>query len=236
VLQTPGRALQSVAQSSFDAWVKYYRQDENTANATVSYYTKGALVALCFDLTLRAEGRTSLDEVMRTLWLRSGADKEGGPMAEADFASVLQELGGRSFAREIAAWVHGTRELPLKALLERFGVAVLEEPAQIAQRLGLRVAETGGIQVKTVLRGAAAERAGFAAGDEWLGVEVAGTGWRLARLDELLLYVGPGKKFTALVARDKRLLRLDATLPAATTWRLALRDAALVTPWLASHA
>jgi predicted metalloprotease with PDZ domain len=236
VLQTPGRALQSVAQSSFDAWVKYYRQDENTANATVSYYTKGALVALCFDLTLRAEGRTSLDEVMRALWLRSGAEKEGGPMAEADFAAVLQELGGRSFAREIAAWVHGTRELPLKALLERFGVAVLEEPAQIAQRLGLRVAETGGIQVKTVLRGAAAERAGFAAGDEWLGVEVAGTGWRLARLEELPLYVGPGRKFTALVARDKRLLRLDATLPAATTWRLALRDAALVTPWLASHA
>ena len=59
VLQTPGREVQSVAQASFDAWVKYYRQDENTANATVSYYTKGALVALCFDLTLRAEGKTT---------------------------------------------------------------------------------------------------------------------------------------------------------------------------------
>src|SRR6218665_2191046 len=51
LLQTPGRTLQTVAQASFDAWVKYYRQDENTANATVSYYTKGALVALCLDLT-----------------------------------------------------------------------------------------------------------------------------------------------------------------------------------------
>ena len=57
VLQTPGRLLQSVAQASFDAWVKYYRQDENTANATVSYYTKGACVALCLDLSLRAAGR-----------------------------------------------------------------------------------------------------------------------------------------------------------------------------------
>ena len=85
VLQTPGREVQSVAQASFDAWVKYYRQDENTANATVSYYTKGALVALCFDLTLRQEGSTTLDHVMRALWQRCKA----GPMAEADFAAVL---------------------------------------------------------------------------------------------------------------------------------------------------
>ncbi len=148
VLQTPGREVQSVAQASFDAWVKYYRQDENTANATVSYYTKGALVALCFDLTLRAEGHTTLDEVMRTLWQRCKA----GPMAEADFAAVLKELGGRAFNREIAAWVHGTRELPLEELLQPLGVAVLEEPAQLQQRLGLRVTETTGIVIKTVLQ------------------------------------------------------------------------------------
>ena len=73
VLQTPGRALQTVAQASFDAWVKYYRQDENTPNATVSYYTKGALVALCLDLSLRAEGKTTLDAVMRGLWTKPAA-------------------------------------------------------------------------------------------------------------------------------------------------------------------
>ncbi|MCJ0762049.1 M61 family metallopeptidase [Variovorax terrae] len=236
VLQTPGRLVQSVAQASRDAWVKYYRPDENTPNATVSYYTKGALVALCFDLTLRAEGRTTLDEVMRALWQRCGAGQGRGAMSEADFAAVLHELGGRSFAKEIAAWVHGTRELPLQALLQRHGVAVLVEPAQPAQRLGLRVTENGGIQVKTVLRGGAAERAGLAAGDEWLGVEVAGQGWRLGKLDELALYAGTARKVTALVARDKRLLRLDLALPAAAgTWRLALRDAAPVKLWLAPH-
>ena len=68
VAGTPGRELQSVAASSFDAWVKYYRGDENTPNATISYYAKGALVALAFDLTLRSEGRGSLDDVMRRLW------------------------------------------------------------------------------------------------------------------------------------------------------------------------
>ena len=233
VLQTPGRAVQSVAQASFDAWVKYYRQDENTPNATVSYYTKGALVALCLDLTLRLEGKTTLDAVMRALWLRCKA----GPMAESDLATVLLDLSGRPFAQELAAWVHSTDELPLQALLERSGIAVLNEPAQIAQALGLRVTEGNAVQVKTVLRGGAAEKAGFAAGDEWLGVEVGAdkstSAWRLAKLEELALYAGTATQVRALVARDKRLLTLTLTLPkGVTTWRLAVRDPVAVTSWL----
>ena len=248
VLQAPGRQVQSVAEASFDAWVKYYRPDENTPNATISYYTKGALVALCLDLTLRLEGRTThgatLDDVMRGLWKRCKA----GPMRESDLAAVLEQLGLRSFAPELARWVHGRDELPLKALLEQHGVAVLEEPAQLAQRLGLRVAESQGIQVKTVLRGGAAEQAGFSAGDEWLGLEAvdrpvsrktfsADAGWRITRLDDLLLYAGDVKKVVALVSRDKRLMRLALTLPPAlTTWRLAVRNEARVNEWLAPRA
>ena len=229
VLQTPGREVQTAAQASFDAWVKYYRQDENTANATVSYYTKGSLVAMCFDLLLRAEGHTTLDHVMRALWLRCKA----GPMTEADLAAVLRELGGRSFTRELTAWVHSIRELPLEELLLKHGVVVLEEPAQLAQRLGLRVTETSGVQIKQVLRGGAAEAAGIAANDEWLGVEVAGRGWRMTKLDDLGLYAGAHKKVTAVVARDRRMLRLELVLPAAVnTWRLVLRDAALALSWL----
>lgn len=235
VLQTPGRALQSAAQASFDAWVKYYRQDENTPNATVSYYSKGALIALCLDLTLRKEGKTTLDAVMRALWQRC----DGGPMREADVQAVLAELGGRSFAKEMTRWVHGTADLPLKPLLEECGLAVLEEPAQIAQRLGLRLGEGPGVHIKTVLRGGAAERAGFAAGDEWLAVEVGPakscSSWRLSKLDELPLYAGTANKLTALVARDKRLMKLNLTLPpSVTTWRLVLRDQALAQAWLSN--
>ena len=240
LLQTPGRTVQSVADASLDAWVKYYRQDENTANATVSYYGKGALVALCLDLTLRREGRTTLDDVMRALWQRTS----GGPMAEADVAAVLAELGGRSFAAELAAWVHGTGELPLQDLLQAQGVAVHLDPAQLAQRLGLRVAEANGsVQVKVVLRGGAAEAAGLAAGDEWLGVELPAppgsktkttSGWRLTKLDDLLLYAGTATQLTALVARDRRLLRLPLALPvASTTWRLAVQDTLALDAWLA---
>ncbi len=234
VMQTPGAKVQSVAEASFDAWVKYYRQDENTPNSTVSYYTKGALVALCFDATLRREGHTTLDDVMRGLWLRCKA----GPMTEADFSDVLQTLGKRSFATELASWVHGKSDLPLRTLLLEHGVAVHDDPAQLAQRLGLRVGEVNGVHIKTVLSGGAAAQAGFAAGDEWLGVEPVkpeklNSGWRMQRLDDLLLYAGAAKKVNALVSRDKRLLRLPLNIPvAATTWRLSIEDVKKVDRWL----
>ncbi len=219
VLQAPGRKVQSVAQASWDAWIKYYRQDENTPNATISYYQKGALVALCIDLTLRQQGGATLDDVMRALWQRC----QGGPMDEADVLAVLHTLSGRSWAKEIRAWVHGTRELPLRPLLASQDVQVHEDPAQAAQRLGLRVTETGGVlRIKTVLQGGAAQRTGLCAGDEWLGVELASGGWRLSKLDELGAVLGPARSCVALVSRDKRLLRLPLTVPASvTTWRLA---------------
>lgn len=211
VLQTPGRQVQTVAQASFDAWVKYYRQDENTPNATVSYYTKGSLVALCLDLHLRQHGKATLDDVMRGLWSRCKA----GPMSEADLRAVLEELTGRSYAAEIAQWVHSTDELPLAALLAAHGVSLKPDTAQLAQRLGIRVAENHSVQIKTVLRGSAAEQAGFAAGDEWLGLRVKTQAWRINKLDDVAFYAGPQTKLVAVVARDGRLLDLPLTLPAA---------------------
>ena len=248
VLQTPGRTVQTVAQASFDAWVKYYRQDENTPNATVSYYTKGSLVALCLDLALRREGHTTLDDVMRALWQRSA----GGPMSEADLRAVLRELGGRAFDEELDQWVHSTAELPLAQLLAGQGVALKAEKPQLAQRLGLRVAENHSVHIKTVLRGSAAERAGMNAGDEWLGVEVKGQSWRITKLDDVAFYAGSHTNLEALVARDGRLLRLPLQLPdtgtdtpsgkgrrptgmspaPADTFSMVISDAAALQRWL----
>ena len=225
VQQTPGRHLQSVAQASFDAWVKYYRHDENTPNATVSYYTKGSLVALCLDLKLRSEFKTegiTLDTVMRGLWQRC----KGGPMREQDLLDALHALTGRSWQAEILAWVHSTQELPLRELLEAQGLQIDTEAAPMAQRLGLRVAEgTGSVLIKAVLRGSAAETAGLAAGDEWLGLDVGAKGqggsWRLSQLDELPALMGQERQLTAWVARDKRMLRLRLTIPSLLSqWRL----------------
>ena len=235
VAQTPGQQVQSVAQTSFDAWVKYYRQDENTPNATVSYYTKGSLVALCLDLTLRNEGHTTLDDVMRALWARTS----GGPMTEADVAAVLQQLGGRSFAKELRQWVHGTRALPCTKLLESFGVEDKPEPAALDQRLGLRTKPAAGVMVRQVLRGGAAELAGFCAGDEWLAVapkSAPDAMWRLSALSDLPLYASE-RDLVALVHRDRRVLRLPLRLPAADTQsKLAVKDRAALLRWLESTA
>jgi len=231
--QTPGRKVQSVAQASFDAWIKYYRVDENTPNATVSYYGKGALVALCLDLSLRLQGHGSLDDVMRALWQRCA----GGPMTEDDLLAVLQQRTGRSWKGELQHWVHGTAELPLRELLTRQGVGVADEPTPLAQRLGLRVNENHGIQIKTVLRGSAAEKAGMAPGDEWVAVET-GRGhslWRMHKLDDLLLYAGGQTRVHVWVARDRQLLRLPLRLPppsATTTWLLAALSDSQVNAWL----
>ena len=203
---SPGRRLQSVAEASFDAWVKYYRSDENTPNATISYYAKGSLVALALDLTLRSEGRGSLDAAMRRLWAASN----GGPIGEDDIAAALEAVGGRSYAAELAAWVHGTEELPLATLLGKVGVVAESPSATLAQRLGVRVSESAltGIKVTHVLRGGAGERAGLAAGDEI----VAAGGWRVRRLDDALRCLANEGPTPLLVARDQRIvtLALDA--------------------------
>jgi predicted metalloprotease with PDZ domain len=240
VQQSPGRLVQSAAQASFDAWTKYYRIGENTPNATVSYYTKGALIAMCFDLTLRTEGHSSLDDVMRALWQRTG----GGPMRETDVSMVLKRLGGRSFAIELSDWVHGTGHLPLTRLLEQQGAKVHQEKTPLAQRLGLRVSENGGLMLKNVLRGGAAEASGMAAGDEWLGIEFAPAqrgaeveAWRVRKLDEVAMLRGHRTQLTALVSRDGRLLRCPLTWPGEEqAVRLSVGDAQRLAPWLTKAA
>ncbi len=239
VLQTPGRKVQTVAQASFDAWTRYYRPDAHTPNTTVSYYTKGALVALCLDLALRREGRSTLDDTMRALWQHC----QGGPMGEATLLGVLHDLTERSWEQELAAWVHSHAELPLAELLQAHGIALQSETPQPAQRLGLRAQDNGhgSLAIKTVLRGGLAEQAGMAPDDEWLGIEVQGQGWRITHLDDLALYAGQAKQVTALVSRDRRLLRLPLALQApgggggggaADTITLAVTDAARAKPWL----
>ena len=121
----------------------------------------------------------------------------------------MREAGGAAGARIaawLAEWVHGTGELPLEALLGRAGVAWQAQPPTLAQRWGMRVAESAltGVKVTHVLRGGAAERAGLAAGDEL----VAAAGWRLRRLDDVAAAVEDGAEAPLVVARDQRMLAL----------------------------
>ncbi len=260
VLQTPGRKIHTVAQASFEAWTKYYRPQPNTANTTVSYYTKGALIALCLDLSLRqidrhdlkpnkrgkkssptnAHQTFSLDDVMRALWLRC-AD---GLMSETTLLTVLFDLTGISFKKNFQSWVHGTTELPVTELLEYFGVKTQLEPAQWAQKFGLRTAESSNsnLVIKQVLNESIAQKAGLCEGDEWIGIEIISNKidayqrfWRISKLDDIQLYAGNHRYINALISRDKKIffLKMDLKdLAKVKTLRLLGTESDRLNNWL----
>jgi predicted metalloprotease with PDZ domain len=216
VLRNSGRLKQSVAQSSFDAWTKYYRQDENAANAIVSYYTKGSLVALAFDLTIRARsnGAHSLDDVMRLLWQRYGRpfyDKTGGRGVRPDeIVSLMEEATGVDVSALHAFAVNGTEDLPLAELLAPFGVTLSPVAGKQGVSLGARVKTGSDATLAVVHDDGAARRAGLSAGD----VLIALDGYRItgSNLDGLLSRYRPGVAVTLHTFRRDQLRVCELTL------------------------
>jgi predicted metalloprotease with PDZ domain len=223
VLRGPGRHTQSVAESSFDAWIKFYRQDENSPNAVVSYYGKGALVACALDLTLRRDGRATLDDLMRALWERFG--KLGVGVPEDGIPALASELAGCDLADFFARYVDGTEDLPLRELLADFGVTLHLRAADGPKdrggkpgkdgaprcTLGVRIGNDAKIAV--VLRDGPAARAGLAAGDTL--VALGGLKASPERLANLLTQGAPGNSVTIHAFRRDELLKVAATLVAA---------------------
>jgi predicted metalloprotease with PDZ domain len=230
--RTPGRLQHSLAEASFEAWLKYYQPDENTPNATVSYYVKGALAALCLDLHLRRHSKATLDDVMRELWRRYGRQGRGVP--ERGLEQVAAELSGLPLPREFDAWLRSTAELPLAALLEEFGVTA--EPraaigdADVGGRVSARAAgatlglklKAGEVTVAHVLAAGPAQRAGISGGD----VLVALDGLKLSPglWPHRLLALAPAQRCTLHYFRGDELLsaELVAEAPPLDTWTLTL--------------
>jgi len=130
LMRMPGRRKQSVTDSSFDAWTKYYRQDENSPNAIVSYYGKGSLVGLCLDLHIRKStgGRKSLDDVMLALWKKHGMTGLG--VDEDGIERLAESVTKLNLKRLFERWLRSTAELPLAELLASHGVELVLRPAK----------------------------------------------------------------------------------------------------------
>ncbi len=222
VLRGPGRHTQSVSESSFDAWIKYYRQDENSPNAVVSYYAKGALVGCALDLTLRRDGKASLDDLMRALWERYGRAGIGVP--EDAIPSLASELAGRDLAPFFARYVDGTEDPPLRELLADFGVTLHARAAAGAKdrggkpasgkaprcTLGVRLADQ---RLAAVLRDGPAARAGLSGNDVLVAIErVKATSERVAAT---LARYAPGETVEVHAFRRDELLSFEVTLDAA---------------------
>lgn len=223
VLRGSGRTKQSVADSSFDAWTKYYRQDENAPNAVVSYYTKGSLVALALDLTIRSEtgGSKSLDDVMRVLWQRYGRDFYAhGTVADAlrgvtpaEVEALIDEVSGLKLKRFFQRYVRGTDDLPLAKLLAPFGVSLSDNRLDAKPSLGIRTVRDGSdCKIANVYEGGAAHAAGLSAGD----VLVALDGLRVTatNLDALLARYRVGATLQLHAFRRDELLSFTLELMA----------------------
>lgn len=218
VLRGSGRLKQSVAESSFDAWTKYYRQDENAPNSVVSYYAKGSLVALLLDLSIRTEtkGRKSLDDVMRALWRRYGRDfysdgsKAGRGVTESELEALFDDVTGLSLKPLLDRAVKGTQDLPLEAVLQQFGVSLNNKNKQRVS-LAVRTTRDGNdCKLASVYENGVAHQAGLSAGD----VLVALDGIRVTagNLDALLARYRSGDAVTVHAFRRDELMAFQVLL------------------------
>lgn len=230
-LRTGGRLRQSVAEASYDAWIKYYRQDENSPNALVSYYLKGSLIALCLDLLIRdkTRGRNSLDDVMRALWAAHGMTGIG--VGETEWERLAEQVTGVRLRGFFERALRSTEELPLKQALasvgidlalrgadsagDRGGRATNLSAGQIALRatLGARTGEdAGGVKLTHVLDGGAAQCAGLAAGDVLVALE--GLRVNARNLESRMRDMRPGDRVRAHAFRRDELIECEIAMQA----------------------
>jgi len=222
ILRGSGRNKQSLADSSFDAWTKYYQADENTPNAVVSYYGKGALLALGLDLQIRAfsKHQKCLDDLMRLIWQKHGVTLDG--IAEDGLDDLISELLGSGFSKtwnEIKSrYIFGTEDIPIQKWIASKLVLVRPKPQtkleKIKLQLGMRYTDSNGwLKVTHVLDGGAAQLAGLAPGD--LLASINGQRLTSARLDKILASLAEGQSIHFCFYRDdlehERIVSLHAS-------------------------
>jgi len=236
--KTLGRFKQSVTESSFDAWTKYYKQDENTPNSVVSYYVKGALIALCIDLKMRqlSHNSVSLDTVMRQLWQEYG--KTGQGIKNDTVQGLCQALLSEDLSEFWQLCLYSTQELPFAELLQAQGVEVEYKYDNVAAKasasMGVRgQMSEGGFQLQNVWTASAAEAAGLSAGD----VLVAFDGLKVtAQLEKTVSSYAIGTKVEIHFFRRDELMKTQIVLLASQAEVCGLlvkeENQALVKRWM----
>ncbi len=203
--QSPGRAVQSLVESAEEAWVKLYKADAYAISSQVSYYLKGAILALVLDLHLRRHG-SGLPAVLRRLWQRFG--RLGRGYRQSDLLAAFAE-GAADLQTLLPQWLSGYEDPDVDTYLAEVGLRLRPQMAS-EPWLGWQVEATagGGLQLQRVLRDGPAERAGLMVADELVAV----AGWRVQRLDELvpLLAAQAGSPgLPVAFARDGRLRQCE---------------------------
>jgi predicted metalloprotease with PDZ domain len=240
---SPSEHVQSVADSSFNAWTKYYKQDENAVNAVVSYYTKGSLIALCLDALLRSKGKT-LDALMQLAWRSYGEPALGS--SEQQFIQLCADYAGKDTANQLYSWVHGTSALPLAELLPHLGLTTAKRqqehskdlsgskaPAYPVRAFGAAFTATAeGLKITNVPLGSVAYKAGLMAQDQLIAINAVKATeqnfWRQLNQSKI------GSVLTLHVFRKQRLVQLSMPVELAleTLTYLQLVDQQKAVAWL----
>lgn len=248
VYKFAGAQTQSLADSSLTTWIKYYRQDENTPNAVVSYYIKGAIVAMCLDLFIRTTSDASLDSVIVALFKRYQEKNVG--LAEDEIATFILQTTGVDLAKFITHAVDTTKALPLKELFAKVGLQLHKVAAKDFASMGKYHAElkavaenkaidlgaklekaTFGVVIKNIYAGACLERAGFAANDVLIAIDDN----KIVDINKQLGFYKVNDEIEISYFRQDKLLRTKVVLENSicSVYDLMLEDARLLNnKWL----
>lgn len=222
--ETPGRLLMSAEESSFDAWIKFYRPDENSVNTAISYYDKGEILGMLLDLEIRrrTKGAKSLDDVMRMLY--NDFYKKGRNYSPADFQKVCETVAGGSLEEFFARYVRGRNELPYNQVLAAAGLRLeqagikfenlrdkLPEAVPVTAFLGADLDDSGErLMVKAVRSGTPAYEQGLNANDQIVALD----GMRVTKdtLEARLAEKRPGDTIRLTIFRFDDLRTIDVRL------------------------
>ena len=223
---TPGRLVQPLSESSFDAWIKLYRPDANSGNSQISYYLKGEMVSLLLDLLIRERhgNSRSLDDVMRQMWQQFGKAEIG--FTPEQLQEVIESVAGTDLNDFFERYIDDTQELPFNQYLEPFGLQLVGETEEdAAPCLGVRATtENGRESIKFVEAGTPAQLAGIDAGDELLAID----GMRVTaqNLSDRLRDYQPGDSIQVTVFHQEELQTYSVTLaaPRPSRYQVTLLD------------
>ncbi|MEA5616231.1 M61 family metallopeptidase, partial [Cronbergia sp. UHCC 0137] len=218
---TPGRKVQAVAESSFDAWIKLYRQDANSGNSQMSYYLKGEMVSLLLDLLIRSRHRNerSLDDVMLKMWQDFGKTEIG--YTPQQLQAVIESVAGVDLSEFYQNYIHGLADLPFDQYLEPFGLQLVNEQEE-QPYLGMKInTEYGREMIKFIEADSPAQTAGIDAGDELLAINGIKVGTN--QLSERLKDYQPKDTIEIAVFHQDELRTYSVTLAAPNPGRYQIK-------------
>jgi predicted metalloprotease with PDZ domain len=221
VQTVPGRLVTPVNMASFDTWIKQYRPDENTANMSVNYYPKGAVIAFLLDAKIRkaTNGARSLDTGMQWAMQRYSGEKGYTP---DQFYAVMSEAAGTDLKGWFAKTAESTEELDYTEALDYYGLRFRPVDTRTARAYigGGTRNDAGRLVITSVRRGTPGIDAGLNVDDEIIAIDDVRV--RADGLAARLEQYKPGDKISVLVARRDRLMKIDVTLgpEPGRTWRL----------------